>query len=265
MTKRSQGLEERVRREREAHIDNGVQVAGARFARMFPHLGTYPSMLRLYQEREEYIRGASGKVVLDYGCGRGWLSMDLLRHGARVSGVDISPPYIEQANASAAAAGFAPDRYTFQVMDAHALEFPDSTFDLVIGDGVLHHLQMDVALAELHRVVKPGCSVVFKEPLADNPLLKLYRWLTPNCRTADERPISGRDLRGLANSGCWECRMSFCGLVEAPAAMLTSVALRGAPRNAILAVADKIETWLHVRGALLPCNQYVLMDLRKVK
>ena len=44
--------------------------------------------------------------------------------------------------------------HTFQIMDAHHLEFPDDTFDIVFGTGILHHLDFETALREIFRVLK---------------------------------------------------------------------------------------------------------------
>jgi hypothetical protein len=43
-------------------------------------------------------------------------------------------------------------------------------------------------------VLRPGGAAVFLEPLAHNPLINLYRRLTPQLRTEDEHPLTMRDL-----------------------------------------------------------------------
>jgi SAM-dependent methyltransferase len=145
--------------------------------------------------------------------------------------------------------------------DAHHTPYPDAAFDLVIGDGILHHLDLDVALGEVHRVLKPGGRAVFREPRLDNPLLKLFRRLTPSARTEDERPLDAADLRRIADSGRWTVESQYCGLLGAPAAVLTSVVLRPFPNNVLLRAADRAERALHDRRALQPMHQYVLLNL----
>lgn len=135
--------------------------------------------------------------MLDLGCGHGEKSLELLRNGATVKGIDISQPYVEDARANAKRAGFPEERFEFSVMDAHALEFSDEYFDLVVGNGVLHHLDLPVSLAEINRVLKNGGRALFKEPLAANPLLRLFRILTPSARTIDEKPLTPNDLRDI--------------------------------------------------------------------
>jgi ubiquinone/menaquinone biosynthesis C-methylase UbiE len=135
----------------------------------------------------------AGKVVLDYGCGPGYLTKYLLEQGAaHVTGIDVSDGEIEQARERARANGLE-DRSRFLVADGHATEFPDDSFDLIVGDAILHHLDLRRALVELRRILRPGGRAVFMEPLWHNPLLRLGRALTPSARTPDEHPLTVAD------------------------------------------------------------------------
>ncbi len=135
----------------------------------------------------------AGKDVLDYGCGVGTLSLELLARGARhVTGFDIADGQVAEATQRAEAAGVS-DRVDFLVDDAHATTFPDDSFDLVVGVAILHHLDLEVALREIRRVLRPGGRAVFLEPLWHNPLLRLGRRLTPSARTPDEHPLTEQD------------------------------------------------------------------------
>jgi len=66
-----------------------------------------------------------------------------------------------------------------------------------VGFAIIHHLDLVKALAELHRVLKPGGVAYFAEPLATNPLIRVYRRLTPQFRTPDERPLKLSELPSL--------------------------------------------------------------------
>ncbi|MBI2504375.1 MAG: class I SAM-dependent methyltransferase [Candidatus Latescibacteria bacterium] len=156
--------------------------------------------------RELILRDCAGREVLEYGCGTGSHAFELAARGARVAGIDISPEGIAQARRRAAAEGLE-DRLCLQVMDAEALEFPDQRFDLVCGSGILHHLDLERALAELCRVLKPGGRAVFFEPLGHNPLIALYRRLTPRLRSADEHPLRWGELQLIARHFA---RARFC-------------------------------------------------------
>jgi SAM-dependent methyltransferase len=137
------------------------------------------------------LPGCAGLRVLEYGCGAGTYSFTLAARGADVTGIDISDVAIEQATAEASRRGL-PIKYVR--MDAERLEFSDSTFDLVCGVAILHHLDLDKAFANLARVLRPGGRAVFLEPLGHNPAINLYRRLTPRLRTEDEHPLLMRDL-----------------------------------------------------------------------
>jgi 2-polyprenyl-3-methyl-5-hydroxy-6-metoxy-1,4-benzoquinol methylase len=126
------------------------------------------------------------KVVLDFGCGDGLYSMFLAHAGAReVHGIDISDISVENCRRQAAREGIA-GKTTFQVMDCEALTYADETFDIVSEAGVLHHLALEPAIAEMARVVKRNGHVICYEAVGHNPLFQLYRNLTPGLRTRYE-------------------------------------------------------------------------------
>lgn len=134
---------------------------------------------------------AQGARALEYGCGPGSYAFFLARRGAQVTGIDISETAIEQARAQAHEEQLPIE---FRVMNAERLEFPDGSFDLICGTGVIHHLDLRAAFAELARTMKPEGAAVFVEPLGHNPLINLYRSRTPALRTRDEHPLLLRDL-----------------------------------------------------------------------
>ncbi len=138
--------------------------------------------------------GTCGKHVLEYGCGQGEASLIIAKkyNPKSVVGIDISDVAVDQARSEAATLGL--DNVSFEVMNAEEMDFPDDEFDLVCGFGILHHLDLDIALRELARVLKPDGSCIFLEPLGHNPAINLYRWLTPNLRTADEHPLLLKDF-----------------------------------------------------------------------
>lgn len=98
-----------------------------------------------------------GDKVLDLGCGIGGPARYLATaFGCSVTGVDLSPSFIEAADYLTARCGLA-DRLTFQVGDALHLPFDDGAFDAVF----LQHVAMNIAdrpalYAEVRRALKPG-------------------------------------------------------------------------------------------------------------
>jgi len=141
-------------------------------------------------------RHAADKQVLDYGCGIGERAIEVAASmsPASLRGVDISPTAIEIATNRAKDAHVT---VQYAVEDCHATGFADAEFDLVYGNGILHHLDMDIALREIRRLLKSDGVAVFYEPMGTNPLINLYRWLTPGARSVDEHPLVASDLHLL--------------------------------------------------------------------
>lgn len=129
--------------------------------------------------RDQFINGPllegldlRGRQVLEAMCGGGLTTQTLLDRGAEVTGLDISEACIESfrrrwpacrtACASIAQSGL-----------------PSAAFDAIVVVGGLHHLQPDVdpAIEEIHRLLKPGGSLCFFEPHAGSlPDLFRQQW-----------------------------------------------------------------------------------------
>jgi SAM-dependent methyltransferase len=178
----------RIDREREFHdraFEDGRRAGVTEF---------YEVVRGSRRQYEEYLRShAPGSRVLEYGCGPGSSAFSLAEHGAKVTGIDISPVAIKKAVDRARREGVR--NAEFRVMDAENLEFEDGSFDLVCGTGILHHLDLKKAFAEISRVLRPGGSAVFIEPLGHNPLINRFRGSTPELRTEDEHPLLMEDIR----------------------------------------------------------------------
>lgn len=141
-----------------------------------------------------------GRKVLDLGCGHGMAAVVLAWSGAEVTACDISAGYLAETQARARANGV-----VVRCVQAagEALPFADASFDCIWGSAVLHHLDFDYAVAELHRVLKPHGRAVFCEPWGSNPLLRLARRWLPypgKARTPDEQPLTRAHLDRLAQT-----------------------------------------------------------------
>ena len=130
-------------------------------------------------------RNATGKRILDFGCGSGTHSTELAHFAGHVTGIDISPEAIRLAQDHAKSLGLQ-DRTTFTVMDAENLTFQPGSFDVVSVRGVLHHMDLDSALTQIRKVVTSDGKAIFLEALANNPIIHAYRKRTPHLRTAWE-------------------------------------------------------------------------------
>jgi SAM-dependent methyltransferase len=135
--------------------------------------------------------GLHGKRVLDYGCGAAEAGVFFAKQGAKVVGVDVSSGMLETARHLAAHHGVAIE--TRQVV-SERIPADDREFDLVYGNGVLHHVNLRLARPELARVLKDDGKACFLEPLPYNPLINVYRRLAKEVRTPDEKPLTFKDV-----------------------------------------------------------------------
>jgi SAM-dependent methyltransferase len=180
----------------------------------------------------------AGRQVLDLGCGHGMAAVVLARRGAAVTACDISAGYLAEARARAEANGV-----TVRCVRAagEALPFADASFDCIWGAAVLHHLDLDRAVPELWRVLKPGGRAVFCEPWGGNPLLALARRWLPypgKARTPDEQPLHHAHLRRLAETFD---RVEYTGYE-----LLGMLGRLGA-RGRLLGRLRQLDEWLLVR------------------
>ncbi|AXI80867.1 class I SAM-dependent methyltransferase [Peterkaempfera bronchialis] len=91
-----------------------------------------------------------GTRVLDVGTGTGTAAAAACARGAAVAAVDAEPGMVTLA------ARTAPDAEV-RLAALPGLPFPDDAFDAVVGNFVLNHVgRPRAALAELHRVTRPG-------------------------------------------------------------------------------------------------------------
>ncbi len=115
-----------------------------------PHIALeHPDVLRLVAARK-------GKRILDAGCGTGKYTLEFLKAGASVVGIDFSEPML------AVAAQRCPGA-EFQTADLERrLPFPDRSFDSVNCAQTLKHLaKLLRPMKEFERVLKPGGVLVF--------------------------------------------------------------------------------------------------------
>ena len=97
----------------------------------------------------------SGATVLDLCCGPGFAGAGAAARGAHVTGLDFSPPMLAEARARFPA-------IAFDEGDAEALPYDDASFDAAVSNFGIHHVPRPVvALAEVHRVLRPGGRFAF--------------------------------------------------------------------------------------------------------
>jgi ubiquinone/menaquinone biosynthesis C-methylase UbiE len=110
--------------------------------------------------RQELWRRVRGPRVLEVGVGTG-KNMPFYPKDAQVTAIDLSPAMLQRASAKAAREGYAAD---LRLMDAQLLDFPDGTFDTVVGTFVFCSVPDAVrGLREVRRVTKPGGQILLLE------------------------------------------------------------------------------------------------------
>lgn len=100
----------------------------------------------------------SGMKFLDVAAGSGALSIPAARLGAQVLATDQSPAMLEHLDARARKEGLAIET---RVMDGHALELEDNSFDVAGSQfGVMLFPDMPRGILEMVRIVNPGGRVL---------------------------------------------------------------------------------------------------------
>ena len=124
----------------------------------------------------EGTRLRPGQRGLELGCGAGFFATnywDLLPDQVSVTAVDISERLIALADKRPELTKCS--AIEFVVANAERIDYPDGHFDAVFGSSILHHLQLDVVLPEVLRVLRSGGRFSFAEPNMANPDVYLAR------------------------------------------------------------------------------------------
>jgi 2-polyprenyl-3-methyl-5-hydroxy-6-metoxy-1,4-benzoquinol methylase len=102
-----------------------------------------------------------GMRFVELGCGPGWMTRFVARHGLDAHGFDISPRMIEIAREQARAEAVDAQ---FDVADFEKLDL-DGRFDAALTYDALHHSDRpDLVVASARRALKPGGTLLVAEP-----------------------------------------------------------------------------------------------------
>lgn len=163
-------MEERLKNE----IEHGRFLAARGAGEIWNWEG--PAGRRRWARRVDMLTGhlSDGMQVLELGCGIGYFTRELVKTGASITAIDISPELLDVARREVDA-----PNAEFRIENAYDTSFPAESFDSVVGSSVLHHLDPEKALAEMFRVLMPGGVIVFTEPNMCNPQIAIQKNFPP--------------------------------------------------------------------------------------
>ena len=135
----------------------------------------------------------SPKSILDIATGTGDFAMEALKlNPEKIVGVDISPGMLEIGRKKIHEKGLE-EIISLEIGDSESLGFRDNNFDAVIVSfGVRNFENIARGLKEMHRVLKPGGTVVileFSKP-EKFPFKQIYGWYFNNILPGIGRMVS---------------------------------------------------------------------------
>ncbi|MBX2877781.1 MAG: class I SAM-dependent methyltransferase [Saprospiraceae bacterium] len=128
---------------------------------------------------------ASCKRVLEIGCGKGRLSLELAKQAEAVTGIDLSNEMLKIARSRSQRV----NNIRFEQTDYLQKDYPPAYFDAIVSVATLHHMDLPAALKRVKSDLKPGGKFLvidlYEEKgwidsvygLASTPIHHLYKWL----------------------------------------------------------------------------------------
>jgi len=163
--------------------------------------GAYRTATELQVMQEQL--DLKGKRILELGCGSAWMTRLLAQ---QLQPAELVATEVDRIQHQKNLAIDDLPQVRFRYGGAEAIAEPDGAFDAVFMFKSLHHVpqqQMDRALGEIHRVLKPGGLAYFSEPVywGDfNALLSLFH------DEEEVRRLAFDALERAVRSGRFECR-----------------------------------------------------------
>jgi len=114
--------------------------------------------------------GNKNKKVLELGCGTGIFTKEIAKTKNKIFAIDISSTLLRLAQKRVKAGNV-----KFILGNAYQTKFNDNYFDYIVGNSILHYLDIDLAIKEIYRLLKDGGGFIFTEPNMLNPQVALER------------------------------------------------------------------------------------------
>lgn len=166
----------------------------------------YPGYIELMP-----VTGADGLVVVDYGCGPGndLVGFSEFSKPLRLIGIDVSETALLTSKKRLALHGKSAELVHIQEIQ-NIIPIESNTVDLVHTSGVLHHANnLEAAIAEIHRILKPGGTLHVMVYNYDSLWLHLYTAYVLQIEEGLYRELPVLDAFRRTTDGP-ECPISHC-------------------------------------------------------
>jgi 2-polyprenyl-3-methyl-5-hydroxy-6-metoxy-1,4-benzoquinol methylase len=251
---------DRIKKDPDSFIVNDFQVSG---------------LEAVSADLMDVLHPLTGQKVLELGCGWGNFAVFLAKQGAEVTAVDIGPSLIAASRMLAEVNHVSCDFRQANIVD---LPFEADSYDKVVGLMILHHLSrhdLESALHESFRVLKPGGVAVFYEPVENSKAFDFVQNLVPVGSKSGHyhRPsilnrkawleyVRALDDRSLTNRELTSAGQHFGTVKIRPYGLLVRISrLIGRKYKRTLAAADRV--LLRSIPPLRYLCQTVLVEYRK--
>lgn len=171
------------------------------FAQLPGHLDALDLLLEL-------ARPTAVDTVLDLACGPGLVACAFARHAGQVTGLDITPAMIEQAQKRQQEHGLT--NLVWQIGDVLPLSYADNSFSLVITRYSFHHFpEPEQVLSEMIRVCKPGGRLLVADVALPAEKAVAYDQLELLRDPSHTHALTTVEFSALfLNSGLHDCRQA---------------------------------------------------------
>lgn len=154
-------------------------------------------------------------AILEAGCGAGFSARYLEGRYSQFVGIDYADKLIECAKQSNGLPGTRFETANIKSLDMHA------SFDAVVMIGVLHHLDdIDAAMQQMVKTLKPGGWLLANEPQPSNPLIRMarrYRKRMDRDYSDEQDEMTAEDLRTTyLKAGLTDIKITPQGLLSTP-------------------------------------------------
>jgi len=157
----------------------------------------------------EMAEASAQDKVLDVACGPGIVACAFSPIVEYVTGIDITPAMLEQAQALAHQRGLR--NVSWQEAEGEKLPFTEGSFSIVLSRYAFHHcVDPNVVLSEMIRVCRPGGKVVIADVALPSTKVNAYDHLEKLRDPSHTHALSDEELRSLViDSDLRDIRLAF--------------------------------------------------------